>query len=464
MRKALISKPSLQSPRQAGVTMVLVAVAMMTIIAMAALSIDVITLYLAREEAQRTADAAALAAARVLSMSGVTGDPDNTQGGLAAPPWQTVCTLATQAAQAVAKQNTIGRFVPNSPTVTFLYNGTTTSDCTAGGAFAINPQVKVDVVQAGLPTFFSRIWNRSQSQVSATATAEVLNPSNSLDNSPNGLVTVNPRCVKPWVIPNRDPRNSGAPFVALADGSIQTPGIQLAPGTGTGAIIGEKFALVSDCKTGNPNCKWGGGNGLNDNPPGWGLPPTGQGAGTVDYVPALIGGTTTGAPSCATGSTYQEAIAGCDENTVYACGIVSGGAQIDLSFNPGKASGDTATATECLIHQSAGQDVLDSSQFPFQIQAGLGNPVLTSGVIMSSNSIVSIPIYDDVAAGAFAPNQASVAVTIVGFLQVFVNGIDSAGNINVTVLNVAGCSNTATEATPSVAGSSPVPVRLITPP
>jgi Flp pilus assembly protein TadG len=464
MRSALISKPTSHRDREAGVTMVFVALAMIAIISMAAISIDVITLYLAREEAQRTADQGALAAARVLSLSGVTGNPDNTQGSLPAAPWQTACALATRVAQAVVKQNTIGRAVANSPTVTFLYNGVAT-DCTAGGAFAINPQVKVDVLQQGLPTFFSRIWNRTQSQVSATATAEAFNPSNSLNTAPNGLVTVNPRCIKPWIIPNRDPRNSGAPFVALADGSIRNAGIQLAPGTAAGAAIGEKFALVSDCKTGNPNCMWGGANGLNDNPPGWGLPPAGQGAGTLDYVPALIGGTANGVPSCATGSAYQEAIAGCDQSTVYKCGIVGGGTRADLSFNPGKTSGDSATATECRIHQSAGQDVLDSTQFPFQIQAGLGNPVITNAVITSSTNIVTMPIYDDVGAGTFPNDQASVAVTIVGFLQVFINGIDTTtGNINVTVLNVAGCSNTATDSTPTVSGSSPVPIRLITAP
>src|SRR5437588_745910 len=83
-------------------------------------------------------------------------------------------------------------------TMTFLYNGVTT-DCTAGGAFTMNPQVKVDILQPGLPTFFSRIWSRSPSQVSATATAEAFNPSNSLNVSPNGLLTVTPRCVKPWL-------------------------------------------------------------------------------------------------------------------------------------------------------------------------------------------------------------------------------------------------------------------------
>ena len=50
-----------------------------------------------------------------------------------------------------------------------------------------------------------------------------------------------------------------------------------------------------------------------------------------------------------------------------------------------------------------------------------------------------------------------------GFLQVFIDGVDSNGNLNVTVLNVTGCSNKATASTPTVSGSSPVPIRLITP-
>ncbi len=50
-----------------GVTMVLVAMAIVAIMAMAALSIDVVTLYLANAESQRSANTAALAAARILS-------------------------------------------------------------------------------------------------------------------------------------------------------------------------------------------------------------------------------------------------------------------------------------------------------------------------------------------------------------------------------------------------------------
>jgi Flp pilus assembly protein TadG len=443
-----------------GVTMVLVAIAMVAIIAMAALSIDVVTLYLAREEAQRSADSAALAAARVLSLSGVTGDPNDVIGVLPGSPWQAACDLATQLATAVANQNAVGAAAPSTVKVSFLYNGTAMASCafTGANAFGVNPQVQVKVVRGGLPTFFSRIWSQGTNSVSATATAEVFNSSGSATFAPNGIVPVNPRCVKPWVVPNHDPNNSGAPFVALADGSIQTPGIQLDPGTGTGAVIGEKIAFVADCQTGNPNCRHGNGNGLIDNPPGYNK----QGVGTLDYVPALVadpGGVAV--PACATGSDFQQAIAGCDQSTVYACGIIGGGAQADLTFNPGKANGDTATATECLIHENAGQDVLDSTVFPFRIQAGLGNPVITSALITSSNSIVTVPIYDDTP-GAFTVDQPPV--TIVGFLQVFINGVDTTnGNVNVTVLNVAGCSNTATASTPTVSGSSPVPIRLISP-
>jgi hypothetical protein len=113
---------------------------------------------------------------------------------------------------------------------------------------------------------------------------------------------------------------------------------------------------------------------------------------------------------------------GCDQNTVYACGIVGGGAQLDLTFNPGKTSGDTATATECRIHQSVGQDVLDTTQFPFQIQAGLGNPVITSAVVTSSNSIVTLPIYDG---ASFSISLDFPPINIVGFLQLFINGIQA---------------------------------------
>src|ERR1700726_4018100 len=90
-----------QNHGQQGVTMVLMALSMVAILAMAALSIDVVTLYLANAEAQRSADTAALAAARVLSLTGMTGDPSNAAAGAIANPWQQACALATAVAKAV---------------------------------------------------------------------------------------------------------------------------------------------------------------------------------------------------------------------------------------------------------------------------------------------------------------------------------------------------------------------------
>src|SRR5271155_433736 len=74
-----------------GVTIALVALAIVAIMAMAALSIDVVTLYLANAEAQRSADAAALSAARILSISGMTGDPTNSATGNGGNAWQSAC-------------------------------------------------------------------------------------------------------------------------------------------------------------------------------------------------------------------------------------------------------------------------------------------------------------------------------------------------------------------------------------
>src|SRR5258708_21207904 len=70
--------------------------------AMAALSIDVVTLYTARGEAQQAADGAALAGARVLANSGMTSNPSNlTLAGNAE-------TLARSVAADVATQNKVG--------------------------------------------------------------------------------------------------------------------------------------------------------------------------------------------------------------------------------------------------------------------------------------------------------------------------------------------------------------------
>jgi len=63
--------------QEGGQTIALVALAIVTLLAMAALAIDVVTLYVAKGEVQRAADAAALVAAKAFVDSGVTSDPNN---------------------------------------------------------------------------------------------------------------------------------------------------------------------------------------------------------------------------------------------------------------------------------------------------------------------------------------------------------------------------------------------------
>jgi len=462
--------------------MAIVALAMVSLIAVAALSIDVGTLYEANTEAQRSADDAALAAARVLSLSGLTGDPQNSSG-----LWATACTLATQTAQDVANLNTIAGSPPTTVTPTFLSSdagSSTPSGCSSSGpvAFGVNPMVTVKVTQKNIPTFFARIFGLltgyNPTTVSASATAEAFNPSasenfNNNSNNP-GLVPVQPRCVKPWIVPNTDPGNGGNTFVAVADGAIQKPGIQ-APGSANPGVIGETFKLVADC---NPN-----GPCHSDTP----FTP-GVVGGNLQYVPGLVPGASLGpagtpvaVPSCANSDPYQQAIAGCDQTTVYQCGVSSVGASnpnmVDLNENPiapTAVTGDTYIAAECLTNQSSGgtPDQISATVYPYQITAGSGNPLKASGtIITSSNSIVSLPIYTTgTGIGTqLTPNPGTnlAPVNIVGFLQVFIQSVNPDGSLTVYVLNVSGCGSGSSGpplASPPLDGTSPVPIRLVTPP
>jgi hypothetical protein len=483
--------------------MLLVALAMVAIIGMAALSIDIITLYLAREEAQHSADSAALGAAKVLALSGITGDPTNVS-----EDWGHICGpdngtngLATRVAKAIATQNTVGGAVPTTINVTYSAGSASssagTSDCTSlnDTAFGINPVVTVQIIRTGVPNFFSRIWGSTGTPVSATASAEAFNSSNSASVGSSGtIVPVQPRCVKPWIVPNFDPLNPAActttdcqGFVdttsPLADGHILKPGISLNGGNATG-VIGERFLLIPDCRRSiTANCT----------PRPVGIQANHATNGSyipgplpnLEYLPGQTLYASAAVPSAASGgSFYQQAIAGCDQTTVYYCGVSSaspignGPNMVDLSENPASTD-DTMNGVVALSHeinpnstsQPDGQDTLNPygspTSYPFQIFPGSRNPTgLASTIpITTSNSVVSIPIYDQTGNTFMSFSPTPVAVTIVGFLQVFINAADQYGNVDVTVLNVVGCGNgSGTPVGTAITANSPVPVRLITPP
>jgi hypothetical protein len=465
MLRPLIQRRQSRARRsgERGVTMALVALSMLAVISMAAISIDLGSLYEAEAEAQRAADLAALAAARVIALEGITGDPTNVSGS-----WQLVCggtsSPASLAATGVAQQNLIGGDALSAAQVTVTYGSAASSgpnlDCsTLTSQFGINPIVNVVVQRSGLPIFFARVFSLvnsrySNASVSASASAEAYNASNSASVA-GSIVPVRPRCVKPLIVPNYDPVNATT-LVSNTDGSITKPGLF------TTGVIGETFQFTSACAPGS-----GAGCTLSQNPP----PLT---AGTMQYVPGLIQGTPRAVPSCAAAG-FQAAVAGCDESTIYACGV-SGGNYPDLSENPVNPSvlgGDTDTAIGCLIQSASsgynGGDQIITATYPFAIEAGQGNPLVQNGVvnnndpITSSNSIVAVPIYDNSSGSALANGA---AITVIGFVQLFIGPtINVNGSLRATVMNVVGCGNgtNTTSGFPDY-GTSPVPIRLITSP
>ena len=415
---------------------------------MAALAIDVVTLYVARSEIQRAADAAALVGAKAIADSGVTtlapGDSHLT------PATTLARTMAASAVTAMLNANppinqVAGQTITQSTSVTFPGTANPTNS---------NPYVTVTLKVTTLPTFFSRIWGNKAATVSASATAEAYNPANV-----QNFVPIAPKGVKPWLIANKDPNNGGAPFINTVTGVIETGGVE---------VVGETLNLVADCRPGLPTCN------LNHSPPSYTPSPQ-----TLDYVPALISPNTGSnvCPACTGGTDYEESIECADMTTSYqvlSCGGGTTNAQWDNTFNPGGPGGISDTGAECLINavgagRNRGQDDLDPSPLPsnpLQITAQSGPQ--KGNLVTTSPSIVTIPIIDPTTFQATSPFQ----VTVVGFLQAFINEVHRnaplAGDIEVTVLNIAGCGSASTKlaANPIIgaAGTSPVPVRLITPP
>ena len=174
-------------------------------------------------------------------------------------------------------------------------------------------------------------------------------------------------------------------------------------------------------------------------------------------------------PTCnpALTKNYQESIAGCIERPI-SC---NSSAKIDISDYPSRNS-ETADAVNCLTHATNTPGDGDQVNLtaaaapspPFQFIAGAGNPVAgaTGKDVLVSSSLVTVPVFD---VGTFNPNTGDVQ--IVGFVQLFLNpdsiAAPATGNVNATVINLAGCGTDATGQPILGNGASPVAVRLISP-
>ena len=445
-RKRKISGPK----NQQGVIITLVAVFMLFVIgAMAALSIDVVTLYTARSEAQLAADAAALAGARVLANSGATSDTT----GASMPNAQ---ILASAVALQVGQESQVGgRYLiaANGEVVVVGFLGTPTNPCPAPNPAPTNPCITVHVQRTDLPTFFARIWGTKQVTVTASATAEAYNPSGA--NLVGGTMPpVAPICVKPWLLPNVDPTSSPNPIFVTGTG-------QIAPTAGT--LLGYETPLAP----GSARLKLACGAPNTATPANCTAPlPAPEALRFYPGDPASFPAPTVALPDCTPALTkpYQESAAGCIQTPI-AC---NSQVNIEQPAYPTRET-ETADAVNCLTHVATGADTVDPAATapPFEYLAGAGNPIpgLATNDVMVSNSLVTLPVFD---VGPVPPTVPPNPVTIVGFVQLFLSPegqvTPASGHMHAKVINMAGC-GTGWTATPILGnGASPVAVRLISPP
>ena len=434
-----------------GVTMVLVAFSLLALLGMAALAIDIASLYVAHGEAQRAANAAALAGARMFATSGYT----SASASLAATD---ICqtsgpgasAAANRQAEAVAAQNLIAGQPAAVQSIT----------CDVTPA---NPQVAVKVQRTGLPSFFGRIWGSAANSVSATGVAEAYNPSGS-------TAPIRVQGVKPWLIPNCDPTNvgpgdcaAGGRFVDNTNGSIQN----------NGSFVGKTITLTHVTGAAVPKVTT--------------APPT----RTLDYYrlnvpirpPAPICPSASAVSCGQVGSNdYHDNVA-CASTFQFSCGQTVGAGQ---TVTVGGGSGFfTNEGTQCLIH-AGGQGLMSdqdellpsggppSGSAPIRISGGNNNPnPLLQGVtsISRSDSIVTVPIYHRVGVDPnLCPSGCNQTATIVGFLQLGVTQNVPPGNppppvangkVEAVIMNVSGCNSGAGGTPVSGGGVSPIPVRLI---
>ena len=425
--------------KQRGQSIALLAISIVTLLGMAALAVDLTTLYVARSEMQRAADAAALAGAKAFVISGVTTAPSN-------PTLQTLATtMCSGFVNSILARNKVGGVVPT------LAAGYPTTDFSRLG----NPQVTVKVQRTDVPTFFSRVFRMFGSgaasvTVSATATAEAYNSSNPGGAGAGSMPPVAPSYVKPWLVVNLDPDHpvgaSYDPFVN-PDGSVAHPGVWVGtvlappPGTcspaGAGGVISECITLIDLWpKAGTVTA------------PGW--------------LPAAIPTTPSGlCPSCAAGVNFQLS-ASCSDTanaSLYRCGATT--ATIDTDDD----GVETMNGASCLMNGSAtgGPDVGQDNIFYNDFQAtGGADPIRILSEtdphwgdnVTTSKQIVTLPI--------ISTNLAPV--TVVGYMQAFLEATTTPNEgLVLTVLNISGCGSSINTAATPVSGetSSPVPVRLI---
>jgi|SRR5690348_1904621 len=396
-----------------GSILLIMAVAMVMMLGISAIAIDLVNLYLARAQAQRAADAAALAGAKSFVTSGCATS-GCTPGGVQE-------TMAAQQAVAVAAQNDIA----GQPAVV-----DPASDVVFSYPTAEEPQITVTTGRS-VGTFFAKVFGVRTVNVSATATAEAYNPAG------GGNTALGQQCLRPFLVPNCDPapgQNSPANPNCATSGqgyffnTNTSPAAIAHPGAYPSGIQGMPWQLHS-----------------NAGPSQW----------------YLVG--FSGAPP-SSGSALRNHISMCT-SAILSCGDT-------LTTANGVNLGPVEQGTQTLINANGdglnqGQDSIDTTIGPpFPITGGSNNPNpnLRGKVFYDyseSPSVVTLPVYN----GSSLP-PGGTQVQIVGYMQAFIKDIVHQGTddyLDVVILNISSCGASSSGSSNTVVASagSPVPIRLI---
>lgn len=471
MHSLLHKKQGFSARRERGVTLVFTALAIVALLGVMALAIDLGVLYVARSEAQRTADAAALAGAQIFYTEGCV----SASGGCVAGGPQEASAAAK--AMSVASQNYLaGKPASiNCPEYATPSSGGSCPGISFAYPSSEEPQITVTVVRSGIPTIFAGVFGAPSGTVSATASAEAYNPEAA--GATGGAANSAPACVAPFLVPNCDPFSSTSTPNGVCP--VQPTGYFVNPNTTPATLdysaIGKEWDLH------------------------FGTGPSDAAVPSEWYLDAIW-------PS---GTPSKSEV----RNAIQECVPVTCGEQ--LPAVPGKGVGPVDQGVEDRIDASGasssgnynqGQDTIvtnSASAPPYQIYAGSNNPLVVAGDVTAgsaispqqSPSVVTVALYDGAVCGVTEPNgtiesssnsdcigSGGGTVTVVGWMTLFLEGYVHSGNndsVPSVVMSMTPCNGTSgtggsggngggsggqtggTVANATAPGSSPIPIRLI---
>lgn len=425
----------------------------------AALAVDLGMLYVARSEAQRSADAAALAGANVF-----TGTCTLT----ATCESSTSQTVAAENAVAAAEANYVAG-VPGSINCD-LSGGYVAGTCpgiffTDPTSTGQEPQITVTVQRTGISLIFARMFGVRTGQVSAVATAEAYM---------GGAIESH---VTPFLVPNCDPDpndtyggnavstcydpNSGnnlAPFIK-SNGKVVNPGLYggPAPGTPPGAI-GEPWTLHYAYNGFTTNASG------SVSPSQWSMVSFPNANGTYNNSNSALVSEIESGPSVAIGcGTVLQTVTGNRPMPIDQAVNQLIGATADGPANNGQdfLTPPVTNSPNTPYPQSFANSMCGTGLFSITTGSHTNAPAHNfCGRIGSSNSVVLAPVFD-----ADTLNPGNQTVTVSGFAVLMLDYSEfnqGQQTVQANVINLIPCGgSTSGTGNGVVADASPIPIRLI---